>query len=328
MAEVAATALGIAGVAAVLQNLLQCYKDFARARDFPSDLTTLMLQASLLGNSTRSWAEAVGLIDHSGAPLNTFLIEHPTEKNAILAARTLSHIRELMNDANSILNQYHIGEWPLAANGVGKSPTKEEGNESRRRKILQKLSGTTSRTRKFESSNMIRRRVAWSLLDKEGLEKKLSEITTLLDRLNTDFKPMNPEIQIMLYHSSLQGMGIETEEMEIIAGVAVDKMSQSVAEFAHEARPTGSTFERIILNRQATLHQGDFVAPDYVTSGQEKSISSNNLFKVIEGSDQALISIGNQYGGKSPMEMINERMIAAINASPAMNTARPSYEIS
>jgi Prion-inhibition and propagation len=326
MAEVAATAIGIAGVVSVLQNLLQCYKDFTTARDFPRSLTTLVLQAALIDNSTRSWAEAVGLIDHSGAPLSTFLIERPTEKNAKLAARTLTHIQELMNDANEALDGYHSGLEGPAHEDVGSNSAKEEENESRRRKILQKLSRATLCTRTQESSSMIVRRVTWALLDKENLEKKLAEVTTLLDRLNTDFRPKSPEIQMMVYHSSLQSLGIENEEMQLIASVAVDKVSRSVAASAMKEQATGTTgntFERIVLNRQATLHQGDFVAPDYVISGAENLLASKNIFKIIEGSDQTLISIGNQYGGKSPMEMMHERMTAAMAASLAMNTVKP-----
>ncbi|KFZ17263.1 hypothetical protein V501_01840 [Pseudogymnoascus sp. VKM F-4519 (FW-2642)] len=331
MAELAATALGIAGVASVLQNLLQCYKDFIRARDFPRNLTTLMLQATLIDNSTRSWAEAVGLMDHSGEPLDKFLIERPTAKNAKLAARTLTHIQDLMKDANETLNEYHFVEEPLALDNIGSRFAKEEESDSRGRKILQKLTRSTSRISTRESSNMVRRRVSWSLLDKESLEKTLAEVTTLLDRLNTDFKPKNPETQMMVYHSSLQSLGIGKEEMELIASVAVDKVSQSVAAFAmkgHSTCTTGSIFERIVLNQQATLHQGDFVAPDYVISGKEHLLSSSNSFKVIEGSGQTLITIGNQYGGMSPMEMIHGRMMAAMGASSAMNAAWPSFKSS
>jgi hypothetical protein len=330
MAELAATALGIAGVASVLQNLLQCYKDFIRARDFPTSLTTLMLQATLIDNSTRSWAEAVGLMDHSGSPLDKFLIERPTEKNAKLAAQTLAHIQKLMKDANETLNEYHFAEEPLSLENTRSSLAKEEQSESRRRKLFQKLSRTT-RIGTRESSNMVRRRVSWSLLDKEGLEKALAEVTTLLDRLNTDFKPKNLETQMMVYQSSLESLGIEREEMEMIADIAVDKTSQAVTAFSmkgYATSATGSTFERIVLNKQASLNLGNFVAPDYVISGKEHLLSSNNLFKVIEGSDQTLICIGNQYGGMSPMEIMHGRMMAAMGASSAMNAAWPSFKSS
>lgn len=329
MAELAATALGIAGVASVLQNLLQCYKDFLGARDFPRSLTTLMLQATLLDNSTRSWAEAVGLMDNSGAPLSKFLIERPTERNAKLAERTLRHIHELMDDANETLSGYHLGKEPLTLEDAGSGLAKEEDSESRGRKILQKLSRATSRTSTHESSNMVRRRVSWSLLDKECIEKTLAEVTTLLDRLNTDFRPKNPESQMVIYQSSLQDLGIGKEEMQLIASVAVDKISQAVAAFAMKGYATsmgGNTFERVVLNKQATLRLGDFVASDYVISGQEHSFSSNNMFGVIEGSDQTLISIGNQYGGKNPMEMMHERIMAAMSASSAVNTTWPTFK--
>ncbi|KFY28613.1 hypothetical protein V493_02841 [Pseudogymnoascus sp. VKM F-4281 (FW-2241)] len=329
MAELAATAIGIAGVASVLQNLLQCYKDFIRARDFPKSLTTLMLQAALIDNSTRSWAEAVGLMDHSGAPLNTFLIERPTKTNAKLAARTLTHIQELMDDANETLNEYDFSEGPLALEDVGSRSARDEESESMRRRILQKLSRAKSRTIAHESSNMIRKRTAWSLVEKESLEKTLAEVTALLDRLNTDFKPKSLEAQLTVYQSSLQRFGIEKEEMQMIASMAVDKISQAVAAFAIEgdtAGITGSTFERIVLNKQATLHRGDYVAPGYAFSGREHLPLSNNLFKAIEGNDQAVISIGNQYGGKSPMEMMHERMMVSMAASSSISTASPPFQ--
>lgn len=324
MAEVAATAIGIAGVVSVLQNLLQFYKDFTTARDFPRSLTTLMLQAALIDNSTRSWAEAVGLIDHSGAPLNTFLINHPTENNAKLAARTLAHIQEIMSGAIKALERYQSGPEVPAREDVQSNSAKEEENDTRRRKILRKLSKAHLCTRTQEGPSMGLRRVTWAFLDKESLEKKLAEVTTLLDRLNTDFRPKNPEMQMMVYHSSLQGLGIENEDMQILASLAVDKVSRSVAAFimkGQAAGTTGSIFERIVLNNQAMLHQGNFVAPDYVISGAENLLASKNTFKIIEGSDQCLISIGNQYGGKSSMEMMHERMAAAMTASLAMETS-------
>lgn len=331
MAELAATILGIAGVASVLQNLLQCYKDFTRARNFPKDLTTLMLQATLLDNSTRSWAEAVGLMDRSGAPSNKFLIERPTEKNAKLAAQTLIHIQKLMDDANETLNDYHFSDEPLAFEKVGSTLAKEEENESRHRKLFQKLSRRATRTSTYESSNMVRRRVSWSMIDKEGLEKTLAEVTMLLDRLNTDFKPKDPETQMTVYQSSLENLGVEKEEMQIIASIAVDKVSRAVTAFSmkgYATRATGSTFERIVLNNQAALHQGHFVAPDYAISGEEHLLLSNNLFGVIEARDQTLICIGNQYGGKSPVEMMHERMVAAMGTSSAMNAAWSQFKSS
>lgn len=330
MAELAATVLGIAGVASVLQNLLQCYKDFVTARDFPESFTTLMLRAALLENSTRSWAEAVGLMDHSGAPLETFLIECPTEKNVRLAARTLTRIEELMKYANKTLNEYHFGGEPLPPEILKSSFSKDEEKDSRRRKIFQKLSRAT-RTSPYESSNMVRRRISWSLLDKEDLETTLADVTMLLDRLNNDFKPKSLETQIKVYLSSLQGLGIEAEEMQLIAGVAVDKVSQSVAALAiegHGTGTTGSTFERIVLDKQAMLHVGDNVAQGFVLEGGGLLPSSKNLFKAIEGSDQSLICIGNQYGGKSPVEIMYERMMGTMGASAAMNSAWPSSKSS
>lgn len=329
MAELAASVLGIAGVASVLQNLLQCYKDFLRARDFPQSLTTLMLRATLLENSTRSWAEAVGLMDHSGAPLNMFLIEHPTKENAQLAAQTLSHIQRLMNNANETLNEYNFAEEPRALAHIRSSFAKEEESDSRRRKILQKFSRAIPRTSSHESSRIVRRRVSWSLLDEERLEKTLSEVTVLLDRLNTDFKPKDPETQMTGYQSSLQSLGIEKEEMQIIATMAVDKVSRAVAALStkgYATGATGSTVDKIVLNEQAALYQGDSVAPGYVISGKEHLLSSNNVIKVIEGNGQSLVCIGNQYGGRSPMEMMHERILAAMGGSSPMNIAWPAFK--
>ncbi|KAI3335867.1 hypothetical protein F4824DRAFT_500354 [Ustulina deusta] len=43
MAETAATIVGIAGIVGVLQNLLQCYRDFLTARDFGDDFAILQV---------------------------------------------------------------------------------------------------------------------------------------------------------------------------------------------------------------------------------------------------------------------------------------------
>lgn len=48
MAETAATIVGIAGIVGVLQNLLQCYRDFLTARDFGDDFAILQVRAALL----------------------------------------------------------------------------------------------------------------------------------------------------------------------------------------------------------------------------------------------------------------------------------------
>ncbi|OBT68963.1 hypothetical protein VE03_01401 [Pseudogymnoascus sp. 23342-1-I1] len=330
MAEVAATAIGIAGLVSVLQNLLQCYKVFAKGRDFPRDLTTLMLQAALIDNSTRSWAEAVGLIDRSETPGNSFLIKNPKE-NAVLAIATLKHMEQLMIDANKTLDEYNFSEEPLAPEEVGSSLAKEEASDNKR-KVLQKLSRVASRISLQESPNMARKRMAWSLGGKESLEKKLGAVTKLLDHLNTDFKPINPDIQMRIYRSSLEGLGIEQEEMVLIARVAVaqvefDQVSRKFAASVidRQATTTSNTFDRIKLTNQAMLNRGDFVDSGYVSTGGEPRGSSKNVFKVIEGGDQTMIIIGNQYGGKSPMEIAQERMRAAMELS-AMNTARPQTE--
>ena len=74
MAETAATASGIAGLMGVLQDLLQCYKDFLTARDFVDDFTVCQLRAALLENSTATWAIAVGRQYENGEPRNEFLV--------------------------------------------------------------------------------------------------------------------------------------------------------------------------------------------------------------------------------------------------------------
>lgn len=79
----------------------------------------------------------------------------------------------------------------------------------------------------------------------------MAEVTTLLDCLNTDFKPKSPELQMTVYHSALRNLSIYEEEMQVIASVAVDKASQSVAASSIEGQAAcmaESIFERIVLN--------------------------------------------------------------------------------
>jgi hypothetical protein len=66
MAEIAATVVGIAGVAGVLQSIVRGSKPILIARDFDSDFETREIVFKLLLNSLNTWEVSVGLTDLSG----------------------------------------------------------------------------------------------------------------------------------------------------------------------------------------------------------------------------------------------------------------------
>ena len=191
MAEVAATAIGIAGTVSVLQSLLQCYKDFHTAREYPDDFEFLQIEALLLHESTRCWAIAIGFINEDGSDLKQFKIAHPTQENITSIERALKNIKKQLDRANEYLNDTLdkpevTGDDVLA--GDGKTSSDPNGKVSKGAK--KRLTDLVHRPKDPQHPGLIKR-VHWAAIGKEQLETYLDKATKLRDNLQSTLPPLN-----------------------------------------------------------------------------------------------------------------------------------------
>ncbi|KAH7327751.1 prion-inhibition and propagation-domain-containing protein [Stachybotrys elegans] len=305
MAETAATAAGIAGIVGVLQSLLQCYKDFLTARDFGDDFALCQLRAALLENSTVTWAIAVGLQHESGEPRNEFLVQRPTEKNATLVRLTLDLIRKWLGHANEELDIYttegaateddaSVEEVAVGAESPGDRP-------SRVKRFANKIHRTAHRQHDNEHPGTLKR-TTWALVDKARLEATLDKVTTLVDRLNTDFAPVDQKRQLDQYCEVVKELKLSDEELRELGAEIGDKIFKTVVKMLQNERATGDRFLKMQVTKEGTVNIGDYYDTDWKGDGQRQS-SRNDTFEELSVTDTAFVNIGDNFGGKSPLQI-------------------------
>lgn len=312
--ETAATFIGIAGVASVLQSLLQCYDDFLTARDFGRDYKTAALQLRLLQNSTRSWGLAIGLIDENEAAKKQFLIAQPTEENMSLISEVMSNIKALLNDATTALDEYTVSDQRNIDQGKAiaidqlESPIvgHTEGNPDlitfeKIQRLYEKINRSIHRRHDQQHPGTMKR-TKWALISKNRLRSTVEDITALVDRLNTDFPPIDTKQQLMLSHKALDDMRLTDDEISVLADTATDRVFRKTIEMTAIERNTGSSFEEILVMGDAAIEIGDYVAADYTGQGMPGNTKGDKFGKITV-SDTAFAKIGTQYGGKTALEL-------------------------
>ena len=304
MAETAATAIGIAGAASVLQSLLQCYKDFLVARDFGRDYETRVVRLDLLQLSVKNWGIVVGLIDDSGTPQQQFRVSQPTEESVKAVKRSITHIKRLFEDANKALDEYKQ-ESPMAPEPHESQQNDQVAIEDNKRwkAISRKIHRTVHREHDQQHPGTIKRG-QWALLDKERIDELVDDITAIVDRLQTDFPPVDKEQQLGLYHTEILKMGLTDEELVILKNIAksTDTLLEKVTDMTVKERETGNSYKNFETTDDATVIMGD-----YVSDGQKRS-GGGNEYTDIKTARGALTLAGNTFGGKSPFEMAMEKM--------------------
>ncbi|RYP08518.1 hypothetical protein DL764_001849 [Monosporascus ibericus] len=320
MAETAATAIGITGIVGILQSLLQCYKDFLTARDFGDDYAILQLRAALLENSTTTWAIAVGLIDDSGAPCNKFLVARPTEENTRLVEATLGLIREKLDAANDELATYTSDESTSPdISTVEKTPCPPTGavspndKPSKMKRAANKLHRMVHRQHDEQHPGTLKRTV-WTLVDKARLEDALNKVTILVDRLNTDFAPVNQKQQLDKYCQDIKDLKLSEEELTEIRNTAGDRLSQRALKMLENERLTGNRFIGMNVTKEGTVNIGDHYDKDWKGESMTRQQGHNDLYENLSATDTAFISIGDHFGGKSPVQMRLQQLQAAAQA--------------
>lgn len=309
MAEVAATAIGIAGVVSVLQSLLQCYKDFLTARDFADDYAILQLRAALLENSTTTWAVSVGLIDESGVALNKFLVALPTEKNAKLVQTTLGLIRKQLDTANDELSAYTSDEENADALTVSTEVANPKDAPSKMKRVANKLHRMAHRQHDAQHPGTLKR-TEWALVSKERLEGTLNKVTTLVDRLNTDFAPVDQKTQLDKYCEDFKGLKLGEDELREVEKTAGDILSKKLLKMLENERLTGNRFKDMRVTKEGMVVIGDHYDENWKGQGVSRQPARNDNFETISVTDEALLSIGDTFGGKSPVQIRLEQMAA------------------
>ncbi|KAJ6256374.1 hypothetical protein Dda_8874 [Drechslerella dactyloides] len=321
VAEVA-TAIGIAGAVGVLQSLLQCYKDFLTARDFDDDYAILQLRAALLENSTTTWSIAVGLIDESEAPRNEFLVARPTESNVKLVQQTLTLIRDQLNAANDELETYTTltapspgqdaqaarGSSPLTSGATAAS--RSDDTISKRKRVANKIHRMVRRQHDEQHPGTLKRTV-WALVDKARLENVLNKVTTLVDRLNTDFAPLEKKKQLTKCCEDIQSLKLSEEELKAIEEAAVDKLSQNVFKILENERLTGNKFIETHVAEDGSMNIGDYYDNDWKGNSVVRQQSRNDTYESLSVKGTAFVNIGDTFGGKSAVQIRLEQMQAA-----------------
>jgi hypothetical protein len=303
MAETAATAIGIAGAASVLQSVLQCYRDFLVARDFGRDYETRVVKLDLLQLSMKNWGLAIGLINQSGAAQNQFHVSQSTEENIQVVKRSITHIKRLFEDANNALDEYKQ-ESSTAAEANQSQETNQVAVEDKRWKaVSRKIHRTVHREHDQGHPGTIKRG-QWALLDKERIDKLIEDITTVVDRLRTDFPPVDKAQLQKLYHKELLNMGLTDEDLVMLKNVAKSKdtLLKEVADMAVKERQTGHLFKNFDTTNGSAVILGDFFANEQQRS---PGASSYTGIKTAAGS---LTMAGNIYGGKNPLDTYIQKM--------------------
>lgn len=320
MAETVATATGIAGIISVLRSLLQCYNDFLTARDFEEDLAICQLRVALLENSTVTWAIAVGLRHESGEPRDELLVEQPTEKRAFLVQATLNLIHTQLQSAILQLDTYTTIE-PVPEDGDGALESPSAGaiaenaysdKSAMLKRFAAKVHRSIHRQHSAEHPGTLKR-TTWALVDKARLEATLDKVTTLVDRLNTDFAPVDQKSQLDLYCEVVKEAKLSEEELKNIGETAGDCVFKTVVTLLNQERATGNRFMGIEVSADGTLNIGDYYDKGW-NGGAPRQGSRNDVFQNLRVKDRAYVNIGDQFGGKSPMQVRLEQMEAARQA--------------
>ncbi|WYZ43759.1 hypothetical protein EsH8_VII_000195 [Colletotrichum jinshuiense] len=307
-AETVATAVGISGIVSVLQSLLQCYKDFLTARDFGDDFAVCQLQAALLENSTVTWAIAVGLQHESGEPRNEFLIHKPTKERVALVRMALKLIRTQLEVANKGLDAYTTEGIPSSATDA-ESPNNKASKMTR---IANKVHRTVHRQHDAEHPGTLKR-TTWALVDKAWLKATLDKVTTLVDRLNTDFAPVNQKQQLDQYCRVVKELKLSDEELRELGAAVGDQMFKTVVKMLQHERATGDRFVGMKVTKEGTVNIGDYYDKDWKGDIQRQP-SQNNTFEEFSVTDTAFVNIGDNFGGKSPIQVRLQQQQAARQA--------------
>lgn len=314
MAEVVGTAVGIAGLAGVFQSLLQIYKDILTARDFPDDYKTIQLQLLLLENCTTMWGLATGIIvDEAGTPSaldQKWLVAKPTKQQRKLAEAAIIHVTLLLGAAKKRLSEYTVAESTdtiqqepkvTVHNEIVSTPTmKEDKRKARKRdKVIGKFNRILHREHDQNHPGTMKRTL-WTLVDKEELKEDVEDISNLVNRLITDFTPMDEQAHLAYFNQIFDDLKLDTEEIQTISSDATDNLTKRAVEMKIEAQRSGRTFGKITLSGNSMQSVGDTVGEGYNGGFLPQS---NDWYGEVNISGNAVGFYGNSYGmGESSID--------------------------
>lgn len=318
MAETVATAAGIAGILGVLQSLLQCYKDFLVARDFADDFAICQMRAILLEKSTKTWALAVWLQHDSGEPRSECLIKEPTEENIFAVKTTLEMIRKLLQSVLQEIQAYTVEQHAQGAAAKPKASASgdSQGANSNNKKpatmarIAKKMHRTIHREHDVEHPGTMKR-TTWALVDKGRLEGGLDDITKLVNQLHISFPPVDPKPQLDQYCETVKKLELNPEELKEISAASGDYLFKTIAKMLENERVTGIRFKGMKMSDDVTLNVGDYYATDWTGRAERQAAPRDDTFEELSVTGRALVNVGDQFGGKSLMQMRLEQMEAA-----------------
>jgi hypothetical protein len=114
------------------------------------------------------------------------------------------------------------------------------------------------------------KRIVWALFDKARLENVLNTVSTLMDRLNSDFAPVDQKQQLGRYCQDIRDLRLSGDELGLIGKTAGDRLSQRVLKMLENERLTGNRFAAITITKEGTVNIGDHYAKEWKGEGMTR----------------------------------------------------------
>jgi hypothetical protein len=114
------------------------------------------------------------------------------------------------------------------------------------------------------------KRTVWVSVDKARLENVLNTVTTLVDRLNSGFAPVDQKQQLGRYCQDIKDLKLSEDELGVVGKIAGDRLSQRVLRMLENERLTGNRFVRITITKEGTVNIGDSYDKDWKDKGMTR----------------------------------------------------------
>ncbi|KAJ2996237.1 hypothetical protein NUW58_g1037 [Xylaria curta] len=128
-----------------------------------------------------------------------------------------------------------------------------------------------------------------------------------MDRLNADFAPVDQKRQHDRYCQGIKDLELAPEELKEVKNLARDQLSQTVLKRLEEERITGNRFGQMQVTKDGTVNIGDYYEGNW-TGGSIAVSRGNDVYENVSVTDTAFVNIGNNFGGKSPVQIRLEQL--------------------
>ncbi|KAK6355523.1 hypothetical protein TWF696_004622 [Orbilia brochopaga] len=160
------------------------------------------------------------------------------------------------------------------------------------------------------------RRLKQGPTDKTRLENALNKATTLVDRLVTDFAPVEQNQQLEVFCERIKELKLREGDLKELQKRKIDQFSHRALKSLEDKRAAGSRFININVTKDATVNIGDYYDKDWKYDGVRRQQGHSDTYEVISVTDKAFVNIGDSFGGNHPVWTRLEQMQAARSKGP------------